>query len=134
MIYENEYWRAEPCVGAMGVGSIVVKTQAHRENLWQLTSEEAASLGEFLRLMSEAIVRALGAERVYVSLWVDEPPYHVHFVLQPRYPKDVNLSGAKGLRLQLIKSMQGKPHPDQMVRTAEQIRAYLRASGVGSCA
>jgi diadenosine tetraphosphate (Ap4A) HIT family hydrolase len=125
IVYQNEYWFADHCIGAMGVGSIVVKTKAHRENLWELTLEESTTLGTTLRLLSEAIVHALGAERVYVSLWVDQSPYHVHFVLQPRYPKPAEWS-LKGWRLQLLRTLQGTPDPLKMAEAAEKVQLYLQ--------
>ena len=33
------------------------------------------------------IAKGLEAERVYVSLWVDQLPYHVHFVLAAPLPR-----------------------------------------------
>lgn len=126
-VFENDYWLADHCVGAFGVGAIVVKTKAHRENLWELTPEESASLGHVLKTVSEAIVYALGAERVYVSLWVDQPPYHVHFVLQPRYPGKAEAWGFKGWRLQLLRLLRGKPDAEQASEAAEKIRNYLKS-------
>jgi hypothetical protein len=38
--------------------------------------------------MSRAIVGGLGAERAYLTMWVDKPPLHVHLVLYPRWPTD----------------------------------------------
>ncbi|NJR64217.1 MAG: diadenosine tetraphosphate hydrolase [Leptolyngbyaceae cyanobacterium CRU_2_3] len=127
LILETDYWAADHCMGAFGVGSIVVKTKAHRPNLWELTVEESASLGEVLKTLSGAMVRALGAERVYISLWVDQPPYHVHFVLQPRYPEPTE-DGLKGWRLQQARLQQGSPNPQQMAEAAKKIRTYLQSS------
>lgn len=59
-MFENEYWLADHCIGAFGVGSIVLKTKAHRENLWELTPEESQSLGDALKTVSGAIVQSLG--------------------------------------------------------------------------
>ncbi|WP_416675845.1 HIT family protein [Egbenema bharatensis] len=125
VVYENEYWLADHCIGAMGIGSIVVKTKAHRENLWELTAEESTTLGPTFRLISEAIVHALGAERVYVTLWVDQSPYHVHFVLQPRYPEPAEWN-LKGWQLQSMRNLQGTPDPLQMAEAARKIRLYLQ--------
>jgi diadenosine tetraphosphate (Ap4A) HIT family hydrolase len=124
VIFETEHWLADHCLGALGLGAIVVKTKAHRENLWDLTLDEAASLGDLLKTLSGAMVKALGAERVYVSLWVDLPPYHVHFVLQPRYSEPAE-AGLKGLKLQQTRSQQGSPDPEQMAIAAEKIRQAL---------
>ncbi|WOD41463.1 diadenosine tetraphosphate hydrolase [Nodosilinea sp. E11] len=123
-IAENSWWVADHCVGPYGLGSVVVKTRAHRENLWDLSEAESASMGPFLQQMSEAIALAMGAERVYVSLWVDQPPYHVHFVLQPRYPDGQHPQelGLKGLELQVFRTLGKAPSDTDMAQAAEQIR------------
>jgi diadenosine tetraphosphate (Ap4A) HIT family hydrolase len=125
VIAENHYWLADHCLGSFGIGSIVVKTKAHRENLWDLTTEEADSLGNFLKTVSMGMVEALGAERVYVSLWVDQLPHHVHFVLQPRYGAGVE-AGLKGWKLQVFRLLQEKqPDSKQAATAATQVRDFL---------
>ena len=67
---------------------MVVKTKVHREALWELTPNEAGSLGPTLQAVSRALVAALGAERVWLLMMVDGSlPYHVHMLLLPRYPE-----------------------------------------------
>ncbi|MBD1914496.1 MULTISPECIES: diadenosine tetraphosphate hydrolase [Cyanophyceae] len=123
-IAENPWWVADHCVGPYGLGSVVIKTRTHRENLWDLSMAESASMGPFLQQMSEAIALAMEAERVYVSLWVDQPPYHVHFVLQPRYPDHYNPQelGLKGLELQVFRTLGQPPKEAEMVEAADRIR------------
>lgn len=125
IVAENPWWVADHCVGPYGLGSVVIKTRTHRENLWELSMAESASMGPFLQQMSEAIALAMGAERVYVSLWVDQPPYHVHFVLQPRYPDHHHPEelGLKGLELQVFRTLGHPPKESQMVEAADRIRA-----------
>jgi diadenosine tetraphosphate (Ap4A) HIT family hydrolase len=124
IIAENPWWVADHCLGPYGLGSVVIKTRAHRENLWDLTSAEAAAMGPFMQQMSESITQALGAERVYASLWVDQPPYHVHFVLQPRYPDHHTPQelGLKGLELQVFRTLGKAPPEAAMAEAAAQIR------------
>ncbi|WP_017298720.1 HIT family protein [Nodosilinea nodulosa] len=124
-IAENAWWVADHCVGPYGLGSVVIKTRTHRENLWELSMAESASLGPFLQQMSEAIALAMEAERVYISLWVDQPPYHVHFVLQPRYPDGHNPQelGLKGLELQVFRTLGKPPTEAAMAEAAARIRA-----------
>lgn len=123
-IAENPWWVADHCVGPYGLGSVVVKTRTHRENLWELSMAESASMGPFLQQMSEAIALAMAAERVYVSLWVDQPPYHVHFVLQPRYPDGHHPEelGLKGLELQVFRTLGKPPSEAEMAEAADRIR------------
>ncbi|MGB3136937.1 MAG: diadenosine tetraphosphate hydrolase [Nodosilinea sp.] len=124
IIAENLWWIADHCIGPYGLGSVVVKTRTHRENLWELSTAEAASMGPFLQQMSEAVALAMEAERVYVSLWVDQPPYHVHFVLQPRYPDGRNPQelGLKGLELQVFRTLGKPPLNADMAAAASRIR------------
>jgi diadenosine tetraphosphate (Ap4A) HIT family hydrolase len=123
-IAEDAWWIADHCVGPYGLGSVVLKTRAHRENLWDLTPAESAALGPFMQQLSEAIALAMAAERVYVSLWVDQPPYHVHFVLQPRYPDGhcPEELGLKGLELQVFRTLSQPPSAEAMAEAAARIR------------
>jgi diadenosine tetraphosphate (Ap4A) HIT family hydrolase len=125
VIAENTWWIADHCLGPYGLGSVVIKTKAHRENLWELTPHEAASLGPFMQQISEAVAKSLDAERVYVSLWVDQPPHHVHFVVQPRYPGKQEL-GLKGLELQVFRTLSKPPKAEEMADAAKRIREYLQ--------
>ncbi len=123
-IAENPWWVADHCLGAYGLGAVVIKPRLHRENLWDLSTAEATSLGPFMQQVSEAIAQAMQAERVYVSLWVDSPPYHVHFVLQPRYPDNTQELGLKGLELQVFRKLSAPPTAPEMAAAAERIRTY----------
>lgn len=123
-IAENEWWLADHCLGPYGVGSVVVKTKAHRENIADLTANELAAMGFFLQQISIAMEQALGAERIYINLWVDEAPHHVHFVLQPRYPGKQEL-GLKGIELQVFRALAKPPTPEQAAAAAAKIRQQL---------
>lgn len=125
IIAENAWWIADHCVGTHGLGAIVVKTRAHRENLWDLTANEAASMGPFLQQMTYAMRTALAAERIYISSWVDKPPYHIHFVLQPRFSGKAEL-GLQGLELQIYRSLQSKPKDADIIEVADKIRQVYR--------
>lgn len=130
-IAENAWWIADHCVGNHGLGAVVVKTRAHRENLWDLTANEAASLGAFLQQITYAMKSALKAERIYVSSWVDQPPYHLHFVLQPRYPGKEEL-GLQGLELQIYRALQPKPPTEAAATIADKIRQAYEAAYSGN--
>jgi diadenosine tetraphosphate (Ap4A) HIT family hydrolase len=123
VIEETPAWRAEHCVGAFGAGAVVVKTREHRESLWQLERAEAVELGPFLRRLSGAIVEGLGAERAYLTMWVDKPPLHVHLVLYPRWPGEE----VRALDLQGERNEAGPPPPHEMEAAAGRLRAYLAA-------
>jgi diadenosine tetraphosphate (Ap4A) HIT family hydrolase len=98
IIAGDEHWVVDHCLGPFGVGAFVLKTKEHRDSLWTLTDDETASLGPWLRRLSQAIIDALGAERVYVTMWVDAPPNHMHFVVWPRYPGEPKASQLEAKR------------------------------------
>ena len=120
-IAETEHWHADHCIGPFGDGAVVVKTKAHIEDLWTLPDDAARELGPFLRLLSGAIVAALSAERVYLSMWVDKPPLHVHLVLYPRYAEDPD----RALDLQVRRWSEGPPSPENAAAAAQRLRDHL---------
>lgn len=120
-IDETAHWQAEHCIGPFGVGAVVVKTKQHVESLWELPDTAAAELGPFLRRVSGAIVDGLGAERAYLTMWVDAPPHHVHLVVYPRWPDD----SEKALELQVRRRNEGPPAAAAAAAAAERLRDYL---------
>ncbi len=124
IIAENPWWVADHCLGNHGLGAVVVKTRVHRPHIGTLSSAEATSLGPFLQRLTQAMEQALGAERVYINSWMDQPPHHVHFILQPRYGGKAEL-GLQGLELQVYRSLQGVPKPEEMAAIAAKIRHHL---------
>ena len=122
MIAQTKHWHADHCIGPFGVGAVVVKTREHVESLWALSDEAAAELGPFLRRVSGAIVEGLGAERTYLTMWVDKPPLHVHMVIYPRWPDEVE----RGPSLDQKRYVAGPPAANDAVRAAERLRDFLR--------
>jgi diadenosine tetraphosphate (Ap4A) HIT family hydrolase len=121
-IAETEHWHADHCIGPFGVGAVVVKTKEHVEDLWRLPDGAAAELGPFLCRISGAIVDGLGAERAYLTMWVDKPPLHVHLVLYPRWPDELD----KALDLQARRMDEGPPPTEDAAEAAGRLRAFLR--------
>ena len=121
-IAETEHWHADHCIGPFGVGAVVVKTKEHIEDLWNLPDGAVEELGPFLRRISGAIVDGLGAERAYLTMWVDKPPLHVHMVVYPRWPDDPD----RALDLQARRWGEGAPPAGEAAAAAEQLRAFLR--------
>jgi len=122
MIDETEHWHADHCIGPFGVGAVVVKTKEHVEDLWRLPDGAAAELGPFLRRVSGAIVDGLGAERAYLTMWVDKPPLHVHLVLYPRWPTDEK----RAWDLDRERWAGGPPPFEAAAEAAGRLRAFLR--------
>jgi len=121
-IDETEHWSATHCIGPFGVGAVVVAAKEHVGDLWRLPDDVAGELGPFLRRISGAIVDGLGAERVYLTMWVDKPPHHVHLVAYPRWPSDEKRANELDVELWAA----GPPNADQAAIAAERLRAFLR--------
>jgi diadenosine tetraphosphate (Ap4A) HIT family hydrolase len=121
VIAETPSWRASHCLGPFGVGAVVVATKEHREALWELTDSESRELCPFLQNVSRAIVDGLGAARVYLCMWVDEPPHHVHFVVYPRWPDEE----LRALDLQIARRAAGSPPDEQAAAAAKTLREFL---------
>ena len=121
-IDETEHWCAEHCLGPFGAGAVVVKTKDHVESLWELSDDAADELGPFLRRISGAVVDGLGAERAYLTMWVDKPPHHVHMVVYPRWPGDEE----RGPALDQKRYDAGEPSSDEAAAAAQALRDYLR--------
>ena len=86
-IYAARHWVVEHCIGALGVGTLIVKPFRHCLHVWELTSEEGAELGPLLRLVSGTISELLQPDQIYVCLWSFSgwEAGHIHFVLQPTW-------------------------------------------------
>lgn len=121
-IDETAHWHADHCIGPFGVGAVVVKTKEHVEDLWRLPEAAAQELGAFLSRISAAVVDGLGAERAYLTMWVDKPPHHVHMVVYPRWATD----DVRALDLQHRRYEEGPPSPDEAAAAAERLRSFLR--------
>jgi diadenosine tetraphosphate (Ap4A) HIT family hydrolase len=122
LIDEGDHWRAEHCLGPFGVGAVVVKTKEHVESLWELPEPAAAELGPFLKRISGAIVDGLGAERAYLTMWVDKPPLHVHMVAYPRWPDETG----RGPAVDQLRYFAGPPPAEAAAEAAERLRSFLR--------
>jgi diadenosine tetraphosphate (Ap4A) HIT family hydrolase len=106
------------------VGAVVVKTKEHVEDLWHLPDDAADELGPFLRSVSGAVVDGLGAERLYLTMWVDAAPHHVHLVVYPRWPDDPD----RALDLQVRRKGEGPPPSEaaEAAEAADRLREFLR--------
>jgi diadenosine tetraphosphate (Ap4A) HIT family hydrolase len=122
LVADGGPWIADHCLGPFGIGAFVAETRAHRPSLWELSEAEGAAMGPSLSALSRAMVDALDAERVYLSMWVDIPPHHVHLVLEPRYRDSDEADGAKAWELQQWRRRQGPPNPPQAAAAAEEVR------------
>jgi diadenosine tetraphosphate (Ap4A) HIT family hydrolase len=83
VIAETEHWLVDHTIGALGLGTLIVKPKRHVVHVADLTAPEAEELGPLLRRVSAAVTRLTTPEQVYVSLWshADAGPGHIHFVV-----------------------------------------------------
>jgi len=84
-IFQTAHWVVEHCVGALGVGTLIVKPFRHTLHVSALTSDEAEELGPLLSRTADVVQTLAAADQVYVCLWSHAgwQPVHIHFVLQP---------------------------------------------------
>ncbi len=126
-------WVVEHCVGALGVGTVVVKPIRHVIHLADLQPMEASELGPLLAAVPAAVADAARladdpASQVYACLWshADRRPGHVHFVVQPVTSAQVRSLDAHGPALQArMFADGGAPNVEQAARAADAVRAAL---------
>ena len=124
VILDTEHWRVEHTIGALGVGTLIVKPRRHVLHLGELGDGEAAELGPLLRDVSRVVQELDAADQVYVCLWshAGGVPVHIHFVVQPVRAGTI----PHGPRLQVEMLERGDP-PDSSAAAdvAERARRLL---------
>jgi len=77
----------EHCIGAFGVGTLIIKPFRHCLHIWGLTGEESQEIGPLLQQVTATIRAILKPDQVYICLWSHSgwEPVHLHFVLQPSW-------------------------------------------------
>lgn len=83
----DEQWTVNARIGHKRPG-LVVQSRHHRESMADLIPTEVATLGRALAAASDALAREPGVVRVYVHLWNESTPGHVHWHLVPRMEDD----------------------------------------------
>src|SRR5262245_2441457 len=86
-IFQTEHWVVEHCIGARGVGTLVLKPFRHVVGLADVSETEAAELGPLMHRAASIIKALTDADQVYACLWSHAAwtPGHIHFVLQPAW-------------------------------------------------
>jgi diadenosine tetraphosphate (Ap4A) HIT family hydrolase len=103
LIHRSGGWVVEPCVGPLGLGTLILKPARHVTAVGELSDAEALHLGPLLRLAARVAARLVDAEQVYISLWSHAGgiPGHIHYVVQPVTREQVERFGACGPELQV---------------------------------
>jgi len=123
-IFDDPLWLLTHEVTRALRGWLILQPKRHVEHLAELSGEEAASLGPLTQKASFAIMRALGAERVY-AVSIGEGVQHVHVWLVPRYAHV-----PKGMQLLCDLGSEEKPwacSDDEAADAAALVRAALSA-------
>jgi diadenosine tetraphosphate (Ap4A) HIT family hydrolase len=85
-IFEDDYWRVCHAFNTSLPGWLVIVALRHIERLAELTSGEAASIGELIRKTSKALQQTTGATKTYSIQFAEHPDHsHVHFHIVPRH-------------------------------------------------
>ena len=123
-IRETSHWRAEHCVGPLGVGTLIVKPKRHVLHVADLNDEEAAEVGPLLHQASRVVSELTHADQVYVTLW-SHGPVHIHWVVQPVTAEQVEQAGVHGPHLQVkMFDLAEPPDPAEAAAFADLARAH----------
>ncbi len=107
VVWHNGLWvlrHTKPPYAALGW--MALHSQRHAPAFTQLTPEELADLGPTIAKISEAIMDATGALRVYIASMTETTP-HFHAHLIPRYE-----GGPKGWETFKLKDLAKVSPPD----------------------
>lgn len=116
VVYEDDLFRVVLDMYPRVEGHTIVVYKPHRDDLSDLSEEEAGVVFEMCVATVKAIKAALGAEKVYLLSMCDGPINHLNFQLMPRYPG--NLMGYRRLAMERRPLQQGE-------ETAGLIRSAL---------
>jgi diadenosine tetraphosphate (Ap4A) HIT family hydrolase len=87
-IYDDDRFRVVPALFPRMKGHTIVIFKPHREDVSEVTVEEASEIfGLCVRLVN-AIKQGIGAEKVYLNTMCDGEINHLHVQLFPRYAGD----------------------------------------------
>jgi diadenosine tetraphosphate (Ap4A) HIT family hydrolase len=127
LIFETPGWRVEHCVGALGVGTLIVKPKRHVTVLAELTETEAGEMGPLLWRTAAAVHELAEAGQVHVAPW-SHGPVHIHYVVQPEPLQAVDETTEQGPKLQ--STIVGGSEPldrDQAATFAVRTREWFAA-------
>lgn len=125
LIYRTEHWLVEHCVGPLGLGALIVKPERHVTAVADLSDDESAELGPLLARASRVATNLVDADQVYNCLWsyAGGVPVHIHYVVQPVTPDQLEAFGAHGPALQVAMFTAGDtPDRADVERIAAQAR------------
>jgi diadenosine tetraphosphate (Ap4A) HIT family hydrolase len=133
VIYEDDYWWIDHTLPPIFLpGKLIIKLKRHCENLAELNTDEARTLGILIQQVSQALQEVTGAEKTHVASH-GEGIQHVHFLITPR-TEDLPASNIRltywlqWRRFCYALGFKKMAHPvDQAAFVAKQVRERLSA-------
>ncbi len=123
LVWQNELWVLRH-TGApyADLGWMTLHSRRHVPAFTLLTDEELADFGPVAKKISEAIMAATGALRVYITTMTESTP-HVHAHFAPRYA-----DGPKGWETLMLKAKPGSRcvSEDDVKAVIEKVGLLLR--------
>lgn len=89
IIYEDELFKVVLELYPRARGHTIVLYKPHREDISELSDDEAGRVFQVCVRVIKAIKAALGPEKVYLNTMCDGPINHLHIQLLPRYAGDL---------------------------------------------
>lgn len=123
VVWQNELWVLKHTGAPYAeLGWMTLHSRRHVPAFTLLTDEELADFGPTAKKISEAIVAATGALRVYIATLTESTP-HVHAHFAPRYA-----DGPKGWDTILLKAKPGSRNvsDDAVKAVIEKVGQLLR--------
>ena len=130
VIYETSGWFVEHTIGALGVGTLILKSKRHVTRVSELTPEEAAELGPLLVQAARVVDGLVAPDQVYTCLWshAGGTPVHIHYVVQPATRELMDAYGSYGPHLQVAMFDAAVDPPQAEVEAfADRARAAFRS-------
>lgn len=135
VIHAEAGWVVEHCVGALGVGTLIVKPERHVVHVAELTPGEASAMGALIHRATRVVSELCQPEQVYVNLWshAGGMPGHIHYVIQPVQAADMARFESHGPKLQVAMFAAGtRPDADTVEAFAHKARALWRRAPSGA--
>jgi diadenosine tetraphosphate (Ap4A) HIT family hydrolase len=88
IVYEDNLFKVVLELYPRMKGHTIVIYKPHREDISELSEDEACRVFQICVKVVKAIKKALGAEKVYLNTMCDGKINHLHFQLFPRYTGD----------------------------------------------
>ena len=130
VIHETANWFVEHTVGALGVGTLILKPKRHVTRVSELTDDEAVELGPLLLRCAAVVDELVEPEQVYTCLWshAGGTPVHIHYVVQPATREMMDRHVAYGPNLQVAMfDADVTPLKADVEAFADQARAAFRS-------